>query len=94
MTCLSHHHEEKQKSIEPGIYEHYGGGRYEVLGEALFSENPDQKLVIYKSLYAGQLSTDNSHLPIGTLWARPREMFMETFTDTEGKAVKRFKKIS
>lgn len=80
--------------ITPGIYEHYKGGRYEVIGVARFSEDPHQQSVIYKSLYESRLEPEGIILPVGTLWYRPKKMFTETFTDTFGKQVKRFKKVS
>ena len=39
---------------------------YEVLGVASHSENPEQKLVVYKALYGEK-----------ELWVRPAEMFLE-----------------
>lgn len=80
--------------IIPGIYEHYKGKRYEVIGVARFSEDPHQQSVVYKSLYESRLEPEGIVLPIGTLWYRPKKMFTEMFTDNSGKQVKRFKKIS
>lgn len=62
-----------------GIYEHYKGGIYQVLYEAINSENQEH-LVIYKSL--------NDDI----LWARPKHMFLENIM-LDGKEVERFKKI-
>lgn len=56
--------------IKLGKYRHYKGGVYEVLAVAINSENKDEKLVVYKQLYQGQ------EFPKGTLWARPKEMFL------------------
>lgn len=53
-------------SIAPGIYRHYKGQLYEVLGVASHSET-EEKLVMYRALY-GEYG----------LWARPEAMFSET----------------
>lgn len=49
-----------------GVYQHYKGALYEVLGIAQHSES-GERLVIYRALY-GQFG----------LWARPWAMFQET----------------
>lgn len=74
-----------QKVIETGIYEHYKGERYEVIGLCHHSETLEP-LVIYRSLYDcptyGNLA----------LWVRPYEMFTGTII-IENKEIKRFKKL-
>lgn len=50
-------------SIEPGIYEHFKGLRYEVLAVGRHSETEEQ-LVFYRTLYGDY-----------SFWARPLEMF-------------------
>ncbi len=67
--------------VQPGMYEHYKGNKYEVIGVALDSENI-QPLVIYKPLYESKV----------TYWARPYDMFMSNIT-IDGTEVSRFKKI-
>jgi len=64
-----------------GIYEHYKGNRYEVLGEVTHSETME-RLVLYKALY-GEYG----------LWVRPKEMFRETVI-VDGQEKKRFTYIS
>lgn len=81
-------------NITPGIYEHKSGKRYEVLGVARFSENPHQQFVVYKSLYESRLEPEGTILPIGSLWVRPLEMFVELVQDASGNLVPRFRKIS
>ncbi len=62
--------------IKKGIYRHYKGGLYEVLGVAVHSETLEE-LVLYKSLY------DTEKYPKGTVWARPKEMFLD-YVDEDG----------
>lgn len=67
--------------IESGIYEHFKGMRYEVLGVALHSET-QEPMVIYKPLY----KTDAEY------WVRPYDMFVET-VERDEKVCPRFKKV-
>lgn len=50
----------------PGIYRHFKGSLYEVIGRASHSET-QEPLIIYRALY-GEYG----------MWARPEAMFMET----------------
>lgn len=52
--------------LEKGLYRHYKGKYYEVLGTAKHSET-GELLVVYRPLYGEQ-----------GLWVRPLEMFDET----------------
>lgn len=79
------------KKISPGIYEHYKGGKYEVLGEARFSEDPHQEFVIYKALYEVKIEPEGMVFPVGSLWVRPKKMFIESIM-LNGKSIQRFKK--
>lgn len=65
----------------PGLYRHYKGGQYRVLGTARHSED-GELLVVYRCLY------DNN-----SLWVRPLAMFMET-VELDGQAVPRFEWIA
>ncbi len=68
--------------IQIGLYEHFKGKRYEVIGVARHSETLE-RMVIYKALYEGDF-------PEGSLWVRPLAMFKEkVFVD--GKQVPRFR---
>jgi hypothetical protein len=71
--------------ITPGIYEHYKGKRYEVLGVARHSETLEE-LVVYKALY------DTPDFGFGALWVRPLSMFEEAIT-VGNVRVKRFKRL-
>lgn len=53
-----------------GIYRHYKGKLYEVLGVARHSETLEE-LVLYKALYETEFGKDS-------LWVRPKAMFLET----------------
>lgn len=67
--------------LTPGIYRHYKGNDYQVLGLVRHSEN-EEWLVLYKTLY-GDFSS----------WVRPYAMFVE---DIEHNGVRqpRFQLIS
>ncbi|HLD27643.1 MAG TPA: DUF1653 domain-containing protein [Patescibacteria group bacterium] len=68
--------------IKPGVYRHYKGGNYKVIGLARHSETLEE-LVIYEALYAN---------PKSKLWARPKKMFLEKM-EVGGKKIPRFKFI-
>lgn len=61
----------------PGLYRHYKGNEYHVLGLARHSETLEP-LVIYRALYGER-----------GLWARPARMFTETVT-VAGRTIPRF----
>ena len=60
-----------------GIYRHYKGQRYRVLGTARHSETMEP-LVVYQALYGEH-----------GLWVRPAAMFCET-VELEGEPIPRF----
>lgn len=66
--------------IKKGIYEHFKGGRYRVLGVGRHSESLEE-LVFYQNL------DDKDEL-----WVRPVEMFLEE-VEVDGKKILRFKYI-
>jgi hypothetical protein len=63
--------------IETGLYRHYKGAEYEVLGLVKHSET-EEELVVYRALY-GEFG----------LWVRPLAMFKETVL-IENESVQRF----
>lgn len=68
--------------MELGLYKHYKGNIYEVLGIAKHSETLED-MVVYKATY--QRDGEN-------LWVRPLKMFIETMI-IDGAEKKRFEKI-
>ncbi len=68
--------------IKKGIYKHYKGNLYEVLGIALHSETLE-KMVIYKALYESEFGKN-------VIFARPLKMFKENVL-INGKKIPRFK---
>lgn len=64
-------------TIKPGIYRHFKGNRYEVIGTAKHSETLEE-MVVYRALYGE-----------GGLWVRPASMWNET-VERDGKVFQRF----
>ena len=65
---------------EPGIYEHYKGNRYEVIGVALHEETHEE-LVVYCDVNDSQ-----------KLWVRPLSVFNEN-VEKDGEKIPRFKRV-
>ncbi len=75
------------QELQPGLYRHYKGGYYQVIGVARHSETDetdetDEQLVVYRCLY------DNN-----SLWVRPLAMFLETVLVDGRTAVPRFELV-
>jgi hypothetical protein len=66
--------------IEPGLYRHYKGAHYEVLGMVRHSETLEP-LVLYRAEYGER-----------GLWVRPYDMFTQTI-DVDGQARSRFELV-
>lgn len=71
-------HQSAAPTLRPGIYRHYKGNLYQVLGVARHSET-EEFLVVYRPLYGER-----------GLWVRPLAMFTQRITH-EGSAVERFR---
>jgi len=69
---------EEAQSIQKGLYEHFKGGRYQVLGVARHSEDPGDEYVVYEH--------------DGNIWVRPVKMFLET-VEINGQKMPRFKLV-
>ena len=69
-------------NFETGVYQHYKGGKYLVLGVAKHSETKED-LVVYVTLYENNMAS---------MWVRPLAMFTENVM-VDGKSVPRFRKI-
>lgn len=68
-------------STPPGLYRHYKGNRYEVVGTVRHSETLEP-MTLYRALYGEQ-----------GLWVRPAAMFEEE-VHIDGVAQPRFTKIT
>ena len=68
-------------SVSNGIYQHFKGRRYEVVGTARHCET-EELYVVYRPLYGD-----------GGLWIRPALQFTQT-VERDGKAVPRFALIA
>ncbi|MCP4923639.1 MAG: DUF1653 domain-containing protein [bacterium] len=68
-------------AIKLGLYQHYRGNKYRVIGLCRHSETLEE-LVTYQALYGDY-----------GLWVRPKEMFLGTIT-VDGKEQPRFAYLS
>lgn len=68
-------------NVKSGLYEHYKGGRYRVLGLATHSET-HESMVVYQCLYGDR-----------GVWVRPAAMFSEEVT-VAGVSLPRFRYLS
>ena len=74
-------YEEAVQTIPTGLYRHFKGNEYEVIGIARHSEDISP-MVVYKALYGDY-----------GIWVRPAEMWNETI-ERDGKIVQRFTRMS
>lgn len=71
--------------IKLGMYRHYKGKDYKVIGIAHHSETLED-LIVYRAL------DDSPDFGKNALWVRPKKMFLENVT-VDGKEVPRFRFI-
>ena len=69
--------------MELGLYKHYKGNMYEVIGIAKHSETLEE-MVVYKATYQDEPNN---------IWVRPKAMFKERI-EVNGNLIERFSKIS
>ena len=67
--------------IQPGIYRHFKGNRYEVIGMAKHSETMEP-MVVYRALYGE-----------GGLWVRPASMWNENVDKPNYHGPRFFKEV-
>lgn len=77
--------QENKSEIIPGIYQHYKGNLYEVIGIGHHSETLEE-LIVYRALY------DSPEFGKNAIWVRPMAMFLEE-VEWQGKKLPRFKFI-
>ena len=66
-----------EQNLKPGIYRHFKGGEYELIGIVNHSETLE-KMVLYRALYGEK-----------ALWVRPASMWNETI-ERDGLLMRRF----
>ena len=71
-------HSKDAKSLRPGVYQHFKGMNYSVIGVAFHSETFEE-VVIYRKMYEDC-----------GFWVRPLKMFLEK-VDVDGQKVLRFR---
>ena len=75
----------KYPDFQCGIYEHYKGGLYQVLGVGAHSET-DEKFVVYVSL-------TGAHLPGPRIRVRPLHLFFDDVEWSSGERAPRFRYV-
>ncbi len=71
--------------MKKGIYQHFKGKYYKVLGVARHSETLEE-FVVYQALY------DSEEFGKNALWIRPKKMFLGK-VEKDGKLVPRFRYV-
>lgn len=73
-------------TIEPGLYRHYKGSKYRVLGIGCHSEiYPYEYYVVYAP-------AEQKKEKYPDFWLRPYDMFVET-VEVNGETIPRFRKL-
>ncbi len=73
------------EELKEGIYQHYKGNFYKVIGVARHSETLEE-LVVYQAMYQSPEFGEDA------LWVRPKAMFLEYVT-VGGNSVPRFRYV-
>ena len=73
---------ENDKVVKIGIYQHYKGNKYEVIGVAKDSETLEE-FVVYRALYDNKVSK---------LWIRQVDLFTDK-VEVDGETIDRYKYI-
>ncbi len=68
---------------QPGLYEHFKGGKYHVLFHARNSANPDETIVVYRALREN-----------GAVWIRKQSEFLEIVDWKDGTRGTRFRPLT
>lgn len=71
--------EEVKQLVPPGPYEHFKGGKYEVIYVGRVEANLEI-VIIYRALKTGEI------------WTRPAQQFMES-VEVDGQRVRRFQLV-
>jgi hypothetical protein len=67
-----------------GLYRHYRGGLYQLLGIALHTETLE-RVAVYQCIRSAEKKDED----IGKMYVRPLQMFLDT-TSHQGETVRRF----
>lgn len=70
----------EQALVQPGLYRHYKGNLYEVIGIVTHSET-EELLVLYRALYGER-----------KLWVRPQALFLQNVY-INGTSLPRFERL-
>lgn len=74
-----------ENKLKFGIYEHYKGGRYKVIGIAKHTETLEEMVIYHKDGKDGQ--------DRGMWWVRPLAMFLEKEVEVNENKIPRFRHI-
>lgn len=72
-------------AVTKGVYAHYKGKKYRVLGVGRHSETLEE-VVVYQALY------DSKEFGMNAIWVRPKQMFLES-VKIDDKEVPRFQLV-
>jgi hypothetical protein len=76
--------------VHPGLYRHFKGGLYLVLGTVLHHHTGDEMVIYKRALQVGQTLILKTDMDPQNSFAREAGDFLETVADAEGNSVPRF----